>query len=343
MKKSPRLAVRHYTSIFFVLISLMPRPAAAAETAIVEKDKINVRGQPSLAGEVIAKLRKGTPVTILEEIDNPKAHPGEPKAWARIALPTNTHAWVNASFIDPTNKTVVPRRLNVRSGPSENYSVIGRLDRGTAVNEIRAQNGWSEIEPPANGFAFVALDTLSRSTNVPAMTLAAAPAPAATAPAPPPPVPADNPPKVEPPPEQPAVKPEEKPLVTEAKPEVNPAVAAAVPAAPLTVPDAIPIPAVNTATNVPPAAASTTAAEPPPKRIVRREGLVRRTTSIQAPTYFELENTETGKTMNYLHTSSGDINLKEYRGYRVVVSGEEYLDVRWRTPVIEVETLQVIP
>lgn len=84
--------------------------------------------------------------------------------------------------------------------------------------------------------------------------------------------------------------------------------------------------------------------EQPRRRIVRREGLVRSTISIQAPTYYELLSPANRKTINYLHTESLGIDLKDYRGRKIVVSGEEGIDPRWpRTPVIEVETLELIP
>jgi hypothetical protein len=84
--------------------------------------------------------------------------------------------------------------------------------------------------------------------------------------------------------------------------------------------------------------------EAPIKRIVRREGLVRSTVSIQAPTYYELLNPQNRKTINYLHTPTSDVHLKDYRGRRIVVTGEEAIDPRWpRTPVIEVESLELIP
>ncbi len=80
------------------------------------------------------------------------------------------------------------------------------------------------------------------------------------------------------------------------------------------------------------------------RRVVRREGLVRSTVSIQAPTYYELLNPDNRKTINYLHTQGMGVNLKDYRGRRIVVTGEEAIDPRWpKTPVIEVETLELIP
>jgi hypothetical protein len=65
--------------------------------------------------------------------------------------------------------------------------------------------------------------------------------------------------------------------------------------------------------------------------------------SIQAPTAFALENRESRRTVNYLHSESDDINLKKFAGKKVVVSGEELIDQRWiNTPIIEVESIQVL-
>jgi hypothetical protein len=84
--------------------------------------------------------------------------------------------------------------------------------------------------------------------------------------------------------------------------------------------------------------------DPTIKRVVTREGLVRRSVSIQAPTYFVLESPINGRTINYVHSSSKDIVLKDYEGQRILVTGEELLDERWpNTPVLDVETLQTMP
>jgi uncharacterized protein YgiM (DUF1202 family) len=93
-------------------------------------------------------------------------------------------------------------------------------------------------------------------------------------------------------------------------------------------------------TNAPEAAA---VEEPPAKRIVEREGIVRGTISIQAPTKFELVNPDNHRTINYLHTTSVNLDLRRYKGLRIIVTGEEGLDERWRnTPVITIQRIQVI-
>ena len=80
------------------------------------------------------------------------------------------------------------------------------------------------------------------------------------------------------------------------------------------------------------------------KRVVSREGVVKRSVSIQAPTYFTLASLDTGKTINYLFSPSTNLMIKDFTGKRIVVTGEEMLDERWpNTPVINVDTLQASP
>jgi hypothetical protein len=286
------------------------------ETGTVKDGVVNVRGRPSFIGEVVAKLKKGESVTLLEEINTtPKKN--EPSHWYRIALPTNETVWVNSSFIDPTTKTVVPKKLNMRGGPGENFSTLGTLDKGTEVKELRSVNGWSEIEAPANAFAYVAADLIDRSPVAPT-TPAPEPAPA--------PAPA---------PEVVAVPPIETNAVP-ASPE------APAPAQPVT-PDATPAPAENPAPPVvenPPVEAAPAVEEPLPKRVVTREGIVRRSLNVQTPSYFELESIDTGKIINYLYSPQAGFTLKPWVGTRVIVTGEEVIDKRWpNTPVIEIESI----
>jgi uncharacterized protein YgiM (DUF1202 family) len=106
------------------------------------------------------------------------------------------------------------------------------------------------------------------------------------------------------------------------------------------VPDATPIPEPPPAMpeEVPPAVE-----EPPPPRIVQREGFVRGTVSIQAPTRFELVSLETHRPIDYLYTTSTNLDLGRYKGMHLIVTGEESLDERWKnTPVITIQRIVVI-
>ena len=100
-------------------VTLVPGPAE------VSASNFNVRGQAGLKGEVIAHLTKGDAVTVIGQINLDKHAADEPAQWAKIALPANAHVWVNTKYIDADNKTVLAKKLNLRAGPGENFSVLG--------------------------------------------------------------------------------------------------------------------------------------------------------------------------------------------------------------------------
>ena len=82
---------------------------------------------------------------------------------------------------------------------------------------------------------------------------------------------------------------------------------------------------------------------PPPPRIVSHEGYVRSSVSIVAPTYFELYDPVNGKAINYLYSTTTNLNLSRYNGLQIIVTGEEGLDARWKdTPVLTVQKIYVL-
>jgi uncharacterized protein YgiM (DUF1202 family) len=169
----------------FLLLALLAgfgwSTVGADAIAVVNDNRVNVRGQATLNSEVITQLKKGEKVAILEEIAVAKPKKGEPAKWYRIALPANTPVWVNAGFVK--DNTVASAKLNVRTGPGENFSVIARLEKGATVKEIRTVGDWKEIEAPANASAFVAADLLQRQEAASDKAVLAETKPAAPAPA----------------------------------------------------------------------------------------------------------------------------------------------------------------
>lgn len=147
-------------------LALSVAAAFAADEAVVKAPRINVRGQPTTGSEIVTQLKQGEKITVLEEIVHPKPAKDEPAKWLRIALPSNTPVWVSTQFL--TNGSVAVPRLNVRSGPGENFSVIGRIPKGTALKELRRNGDWLEIEAPASTFAYIAADLVIRNAAAPA-------------------------------------------------------------------------------------------------------------------------------------------------------------------------------
>lgn len=331
-KKAPakKAAVKKPSSV-----TLKTTPLHAGAATVIASN-VNVRGQATLRGEVVGRLTKGQEVTVLEEVTLKESAPDEPSAWAKIQLPPGTKVWVHTMFIDADSKKVKPRRLNVRGGPGENYSVLGLLERDQTVNDHQVKGDWLEIDPPPTAYAFVAAQYLSQELT----TTVAAATPETPRP--------EQPATTAAPETAPATEPAQPAPTTNAVPEA-PVIAAAPTEAPPVTPSSEPVPTVPSTTPTSDtnliAAVETEAdeEEPLPPRIVQREGVVRGSASIQAPTKFELFSPESRRVINYLYIDEKDLDLGRYKGLRIIATGEEGLDERWRnTPVLNIQRIQVL-
>jgi uncharacterized protein YgiM (DUF1202 family) len=303
-------------------VTLVPGPATVAA------DHVNLRGQAGLQGEVVGHVQKGDTVTVLAQINLDKPKAGEPAQWAKIALPADTKVWVNAKFVDVTNSVVTAKKLNLRGGPGENYSVLGVVDKGTPITAVTTKDDWIQVQTPTSAFAFVAASYLKQEGTI-MDTNIVPPAVAVTAPVPeappvePTPTTVPEPPPIAPPTPEPATP------ATPAAPEVAPPPAPATPAMVLPPPTLAP-----EDTNLP----------PPPPRVVTHEGYVRHSVSLVAPTDFELYDPANNKAINYLYTTSTNLNLGRYDSLHITVTGEEAMDVRWKdTPVLTIQKIYVLP
>lgn len=274
--------------------------------ATIKGNNVNVRGKAGYKGEVFTKLQNGEAITVIEQVILEKAKAGEPSQWAKIALPASAHVWVHGSYIDD-GKTVKPKKLNVRTGPGENYSVVGTIEHGTAVKEISSKSNWLEIEAPANAFAYIAASYVQQTVPadaVPTQIVVAPPVPDTV--------------------------PTEPSMATNITDTTG--VIATGPGEPT--------PTVTPSTAVPPPVFE----EIEVPRTVSHEGLVKGTVSIQAPTKFGLYSLENGKLVNYLLSPTMALDLNRYYGRHIIVTGQEGLDERWtNTPVLTVSKIYVVP
>lgn len=368
-------------SIVVVLVAWLaaafPSSATGAD-GIVLNERVNVRTRPSIASEVIKQLNTDDAVKILDRINLNDPQPGEPKNWYRIQIPADTLLWVSTEYIDETTKAVKASRLNVRAGPGQNFSVVGRIERDTVVDVVRQSAGWTAIKPLPTTVAYVAANFVRESSTASAdVLLEENPEPVTAEPVQPestPPTSTDPLPEVivdeknattpsEPagqlPP--PIYQPEETTTTPPTQPTTqekslfdsieNPS--AEIQESPNNPVEFQPIETAPTETTAP----EVTAPQNVPtevvdrlKRIVTRDGIVKRTRNIQAPTYHRLDDPRTGTTINYLYTGklqvdlgTGPKALKPYEGRRIRVVGAEAVDARWpRIPVIEVEQLRIL-
>ncbi len=293
-------------------VNLVPGPA----TVIAEH--LNLRGQAGMKGEAIGRLKVGDAVTVVSQINLDKHAADEPAQWAKILLPSDIKVWVNSHFVDAATKTVTARKLNLRAGPGENFSVLGVIEKGTTVNVLSTKGAWEQIEAPANGFAFVAAmylkqESVASTTPPPVTTTTEAPV-TTTA----------NVAETQPVATQP---------VTAASTETGetPGISTTATTAPATTMDGT--------TGAMPVVVDT---NPPPPRVVSHEGYVRSSVSPVAPTPYELFDWDTGNAINYLYSSTTNLDLSRYAGCRVIVTGEEGMTARWAaTPVLTIQKIFV--
>jgi hypothetical protein len=76
---------------------------------------------------------------------------------------------------------------------------------------------------------------------------------------------------------------------------------------------------------------------------VSHEGVVRHVGSLITPTAYELYDPTTDKNVNFLYSSTTNLDLGRYVGMRIIVTGEEGLAARWTDiPVLTVQRILVI-
>ena len=341
----------------------------------VSADRVNVRARASLIGERVTQLRKGDKVSVLAKVTVAPPRKNEPVDWLRIVMPAAGQTWVYLGFVEEGKVTV--KKLNVRAGDGERFSIVGRLAKGDVVKEKRTAGDWIEIEHPPGAYAYIAAKFIdvgeadeeaepeetpeAKSTDVSETE-----------------EPTEIAEEVTETKELEATKPETAD-VTETKGETEKTTE------PAGLPEP-PEPEVVVVADIGGTEASDTqklpmgnpedaeAAKPetvpdvtetklpvPPPRIVTREGKIKRRIfrSPKAPSRFELLN-ENGRTINYLYSSdSGPLKTADgedgepitferlmgmLRNRRVILTGIEAVDPRWPSlPLLDVRTLKTLP
>lgn len=123
--------------------SIVSASAQAPVGIITTASVLNVRSGPGVGFGSLARINRGAVVTLIGR--NADA------TWAQIQLVSGAQGWINASYMTPSvpvgdlpvtfgttvaNGVVSASFLNVRSGPSAGFGVVGTLGGGEAVTLI---------------------------------------------------------------------------------------------------------------------------------------------------------------------------------------------------------------
>ena len=289
--------------------TLQPGPATVAGR------NVNIRAKATIHSEVITQMQDGETVFVEEVILRPEAKGKDPARWAKIAYPTSASAWVHSLYVDAESGAVKPRKLNVRAGPGENYTSIGGLRSGDTVAQLGSKGDWLLIQPPEGTTAYVAAKLLRQEAPPDVEVAEATTEPVDTE-------------------------------VVESQPEIAEGTEAGEPEVAMVDEESVSImePGATDLEPLPEVAPmlETVPEEPLPPRIVDREGIVRAFTSPHAPSHYKLVSADNGRLINYLYTTSTNLDLGRYVGLHIVATGEEALDERWRTPVLTLKRIVLV-
>lgn len=112
----------------------------------VTGDRVSLRADPNLDAELLDRAMSGEEMVYFEETNG----------WIAVQAPDSLNFWVAGEYIK--EGVVQPNKLNVRSGPSQNYSVVAVVEKGDAVSSRGEFNEWLKIAPPIGSRVWISAD-----------------------------------------------------------------------------------------------------------------------------------------------------------------------------------------
>lgn len=137
-------------AICFVILlscSLLSAKEEYPYLGLIIRDDINVRAGASVSSETLCKLAKNEKVSVV----------GKSYDWYKIILPKEASCYINEKYavVEDSLGLVVGNRVNIRTKPGENYSIVGRANKGEKVKILKKDGDWYSIEPTESCFGWV--------------------------------------------------------------------------------------------------------------------------------------------------------------------------------------------
>ncbi len=112
----------------------------------VTGDRVSLRAKPDLNGDLLDRAMRGEEMAYFEQTNG----------WVAVQAPESLDFWVAGEYVK--NGVIEPEKLNVRSGPSRNYTVVAVLSKGDAVSLRGEFNDWLKIAPPQGSRVWISED-----------------------------------------------------------------------------------------------------------------------------------------------------------------------------------------
>ena len=122
----------------FAVLALIGAAHAADDVkVVVTGNRVSLRAAPELNSVLLDRAMKGDSLVLVD---------GSNAEWLGVFPPESVDLWVHREFIQ--DGKVIPNRLNIRSGPSLNHSVVGVVEGDQELTVRGEAGGWLRIAPP---------------------------------------------------------------------------------------------------------------------------------------------------------------------------------------------------
>ncbi len=124
----------------------------------VSRGPVNVRSGANTNFEIVAKLTASENVVVL----------GKSYEWYKIQLPLAANVYIRADYIkllDARSGEIIGSKVNLRSKPDSNASILGQLSRGDLVKLDKQENDWWKIEPSSTAVAWIHSSFVEKSKS----------------------------------------------------------------------------------------------------------------------------------------------------------------------------------
>jgi uncharacterized protein YgiM (DUF1202 family) len=144
-------------SVFLFILSIGEPVFAQARFPFmgqVAGDKVSLRSGPNVNFEVITRLDKGVQLVVLSS----------EYGWNKVKLPSGTRAYLKREFARQLGggvAEVTGTKVNVRSAPLINATVIGKLEKGRRFFVASTKEDWLEILPMDDFSGWVKADLIA--------------------------------------------------------------------------------------------------------------------------------------------------------------------------------------
>lgn len=142
--------------LFAIFLFFSSFPAAYPRyIAEVTRNKVNVRIDSTPLSLAIGSLEEGERVRVVEEQFE----------WCRILLPKRFSCYISSDFIKELSGNTVEvcvSRLNVRTEPSLQAAIVGKVDKGTKFTTLEKAGGWEKVSCFPHAYGWVHKNLLKK-------------------------------------------------------------------------------------------------------------------------------------------------------------------------------------